>query len=472
MQNKMSSRSSLTQLSRATLAMNLLAALGLSGVCLPVLATPPPVTNCADSGTGSLRAAVAGAASGDTIDLSNVALTCGTITLTTAAIPIHQNNLVIKGGSGTLFGSTVISGGHSGTAGGYRVFVQSGTGTGTGTLELDNLIITNGKYRGAVAVGGCIYSDGSVTLNNSTVEGCLAYATSGNAGGGGIYAGGTVTLNSSIISDNVAQSSANVYGGGLRAASLITNSSTIHGNRAQVTPGVQGNISTHDLGGAAFLYRGNSDIENSTIDNNFAYGQGGALYIEGAITISNSTISGNASQNGASGIANYRLHSGVASTAISNTTVAFNHTNAYGSAVGVAAQQLTLQSSIVANNSGANGVEYDVLCADCTLAGADNLVVVERGDPPPAGFIAASSDPELAPLSNHGGLTRTHALLATSPAVASGNNLAKISYDQRGVGFSRVTGFGTTIWTDIGAYQRQFADDEIFYQGMEPSAVP
>lgn len=453
--------------------MSLLAALGLSGVFLPVLATPPAVTNCADSGTGSLRASVAGAASGDTIDLSNLSLTCGTITLTTAAIPIHQNNLTIKGGSGAVFGGIVISGGQNGSGGGYRVFVQSGAGTGTGTLELDNLTITKGKYRGAVAVGGCIYSNGSVTLNNSTVDGCLAYATSGNAGGGGIYAGGTVTLNSSVVSNNVAQSSANVYGGGLRAVSLVTNSSTIHGNRAQVTPGAQGSDTTQDLGGAAFLFRGNSNIQNSTLDNNFAYGSGGALYVEGVVTISNSTISGNAVQNGTSAIANYNLHLGGGSTTLSNSTVAFNHTNAgYAFALGVAGQSLALQSSIVANNSNAGGSEYDLICVNCTLTGANNLIVKERGTTPPAGFIAASSDPQLVPLSNHGGPTETHALLETSPAVAQGNNSAGLLYDQRGIGFSRKTGFGANAWTDIGAYQRQFVDDEIFYQGMEPSAVP
>ena len=52
------------------------------------------VTNCDDSGPGSLRDAVAGAASGDTIDLSQ--LTCSTITLTSGAIEIPQDDLYIK----------------------------------------------------------------------------------------------------------------------------------------------------------------------------------------------------------------------------------------------------------------------------------------------------------------------------------------------------------------------------------------
>ncbi|MFC5488271.1 choice-of-anchor Q domain-containing protein [Dokdonella soli] len=46
-----------------------------------------------------------------------------------------------------------------------------------------------------------------------------------------------------------------------------------------------------------------------------------------------------------------------------------------------------------------------------------------------------ASDPQLVPLSNHGGLTRTHALLATSRAVDRGVDTALTAgRDQRGPG--------------------------------------
>lgn len=54
-------------------------------------ATIKAVVNCDDSGPGSLRDAVASAASGDVIDLS--ALTCGTITLTSGAITTDLEQL-------------------------------------------------------------------------------------------------------------------------------------------------------------------------------------------------------------------------------------------------------------------------------------------------------------------------------------------------------------------------------------------
>ena len=49
------------------------------------------VTNCDDDGAGSLRAAIAAASSGDTIDLT--ALACSTISLTTGFIGVAEDDL-------------------------------------------------------------------------------------------------------------------------------------------------------------------------------------------------------------------------------------------------------------------------------------------------------------------------------------------------------------------------------------------
>ena len=53
------------------------------------------VENCDDDGPGSLRATIAAAASGDTIDLG--ALACATISLTTGHIAIAQDDLTLIG---------------------------------------------------------------------------------------------------------------------------------------------------------------------------------------------------------------------------------------------------------------------------------------------------------------------------------------------------------------------------------------
>jgi hypothetical protein len=63
-------------------------------------------------------------------------------------------------------------------------------------------------------------------------------------------------------------------------------------------------------------------------------------------------------------------------------------------------------------------------------------------------------DPRLGPLAFNGGPTRTHALLAGSPAIDHGDNSGAPATDQRGVARRRDgDGNGSQI-TDIGAFER------------------
>ena len=101
---------------------------------LPALAahagdgSPPPtasagatlaVANCNDSGPGSLRSAVAAAASGDTIDMSGLA--CRRIDLTSGAIAVAQRDLSLLGGPP---GAMIVDAGRRSS-----VFRHSGRGT-------------------------------------------------------------------------------------------------------------------------------------------------------------------------------------------------------------------------------------------------------------------------------------------------------------------------------------------------------
>ncbi len=87
-----------------------------------------PVTNCDDSGAGSLRDAIGTATSGQTIDLT--ATGCSTITLTTGDIFINQEDLTLQGpGSSflTIDGNYLYSLRHSNVAGGtFGVYDLSG----------------------------------------------------------------------------------------------------------------------------------------------------------------------------------------------------------------------------------------------------------------------------------------------------------------------------------------------------------
>src|SRR5690242_410372 len=100
-------RTATSRITRRTLAVCLAAALvpvrsawtaenGWHRVRAPLSGDSLFVTNCADDGgPETLRAAVAAAASGDTVDLT--ALTCSTITLIEGQIDVHVDDLAIAG---------------------------------------------------------------------------------------------------------------------------------------------------------------------------------------------------------------------------------------------------------------------------------------------------------------------------------------------------------------------------------------
>ena len=88
---------------------------------------------------------------------------------------------------------------------------------------------------------------------------------------------------------------------------------------------------------------------------------------------------------------------------------------------------------------------------------------MDTNDALSAGIVATTANPKLAPLGNHGGITRTCALSTLSPATDQGDNTIPLFDDQRGIGYDRSVGFGP----DIGAYERQENDDEIFADGVD-----
>lgn len=462
--------------------------------------TVVPVTSCADDGSaGTLRAALLAAGEGDTIDLS--ALTCSTITLTQGTLDIGVF------GPNQIYDLSIVGPGRDqltidGSAGGERILAHGGFGTGNGTLEISDLTIANGSYDGGLA--SCIDSSGDVTLTRVDVENCHASGgapltfggavsvsglltmvsstitgssttAAGNAVaiGGAAYVSDEAVLIDSTISGNTATAASGgdgaVYvtaGGGLYVRGELTMSnSTISGNSVEVT----GTGAVQGLGGGIFV-KAQTDIAGSTFDGNAADGDGGGLFKAKfsnygdpgtTLNITNSTISGNSAARGA-GVSSARP------TTLANSTVAFNE--AVDGAGGVLFRldgsdnlTFTFQSSIVADNTAGTGATLPAdLGATGTLnvAGADNLIV-------DAGALALppdtlGDDPQLEPLADNGGLTRTHALAEGSPAVDAGNNAAALDFDQRGDGFPRVVGAAA----DIGAFERGL-DDLIFADGFE-----
>jgi hypothetical protein len=421
------------------------------------------VTNCNDSGSGSLRATVAGAASGDTIDLRG--LSCSRIVLTSGPVVIPQADLILLGRSRTAL---TIDGNNT-----DRVLTHDGTGT----LRIEHVSIAYGNRINRIDpetgsdTGGCINSAGSVTLFRSRVHHCSVHTDgfleSGSAGGGVRAANSVLVSWSAVFSNsatdrgvgggvsapNVTLYRSQVYnnfahdGAGIAAAAVTATYSLIHGNEAS------------DTGAGIYMGGGDLLLNKSTLSANVtANTQGrssiqgvGAIHVTGLgrHTIVDSTIS-----------SNHGYTSSAASVAgdvsIYNSTIAFNVEDEYDEfatactgAGALNARVVHLESTIVARNTCLTGPGYDIggSLSNFTITGEDNLIGRARIPVPPD---TISADPMLAPLAENGGPTRTHLLLSGSPAIDRGSNLLNREYDQRGAGFPRVKGAAA----DIGATER------------------
>jgi hypothetical protein len=492
----MNKKKAITAIGRAhrPLAAGLALAFAASGVALPTHATATThvVTNCNDGDFGSLRFTINAVTtlSGDTIDLSQP-LPCSSITLTTGAIIVTQNDLTLIGpGADAL----AIDGGKV-----DRVIIHEGIGT----LAINYLTITNGKYTtSSYAFGGCIDSFGNIALVNSRVSNCAANAQGiGIAYGGGIFTIGNVSMIGSTVSDNSAsaQGPYKTSGGGISTiGGLSMISSTITGNSVTSMADADG--------GGAYAY-GNFSADLSTISDNSAHSTishayGGGLVTGFNATVTQSTISGNRAASAAAWLAfnsqsphgaptiaviNSTISGNVAEhtfggiftrypLALTNSTIAFNKAGDSSSAgaglysaAGLYATgaPLTLESSIIANNIiSSTGAPSDLggPPTGTPITGHNNLITSGIAVVFPLGTLTAC--PKLGPLADNGGLTLTHALLSTSPAIDTGNNSGGNFDDQRGTGYPRP--FGAAA--DIGAYEWQGTlDDRIFVSRMESS---
>ena len=413
------------------------------------------VTSCADSGTGSLRAAVSSAVSGDTIDASGLA--CGAITLSTA-ITIGADDLAIVGAGPRSL--TISNGAKYG-----RVF----THVGSGTLELRGVTISSGVVSPtsseADTRGGCVFSNGNVALGNLfdpadaaqgvIVQDCTAIATQADstARGGGVFAMRGLSLASSIISGGraVAQDAATHSNGGgaaVNAGSFTMKYSELRDNAASGPLGFSGGVD------AAFV--DSVYLSHSTIAGNDASVRAGGAYLGtdsgNAVSIDNTTISANSSDGEGGLVVNVMSGPTPGSIRIASSTFSANSsTGITGGAF--FSGPIEIDGSIFAGNAGTD------IKLTMPATGADNLVGTYSGALLPQDGLIVTSNPGLAPLAGNGGLTRTHALLDGSPAIDAGNDAFNSSTDQRGLARS----LGNA--PDIGAYERD--PDLIFSNGLE-----
>ena len=454
---------SLTNARRKPLAICIAALFALSAA--PAIANTINVSNCADSGAGSLRSAIASAISGDTVSMTG--LVCSSISLTTGAIHILQSDLTVTGPANNI----VVD--HFYSSPSDRILVHNGSGT----LTLNNLDVRHGyvSSTNGTIVGGCIYSAGTVALTNSRVTSCRLSVTGSSSNktkGAGIFAKKDLKLSNSQVAFNTAYANPGFsYGGGAFSdGTFEADNSTVSYNVAHGSDVV----GTRGYAGGLFLRLG-STISGSTISNNYANANaGGIMFLNNAVnTITNSTISGNSAGGGAGGILAVD-----GSLYLNQTTVAFNIDNGGQLAgkqlsAGVTALALSeqvsvhLQSALISNNmtnSTSPPTPTDFAAIDgstaiqvVTVTGAKNLIYSHVGTVPNDTIGAC---PLLGPLKNNGGPTWTHALLSRSAAIDQGSGSQ--SFDQRGAPFVRQS----SGFVDIGAYEVQ-KNDVIFNTTFE-----
>ena len=425
----------------------LLGVAGSFGIPATAHAATRTVTNCNDSGAGSLRATIATALSGDVINLAG--LTCSVIHVTSGQILVLQASLEIVGGGRAKMTLR-------GTYGTHRVLRH----TGTGTLTLRHLSVSYGRLQEPDASGGCVWSAGNVALRAARVHHCAAISNVTNdptGRGGGVYALGNVLLSDASVFRNLANNS-NFGGGGggvaaegdvtLQHSQVYENIDSgqgggIRGRNVSVTYSlVQDNI-TQDGGGV--FASGNLHVNKSTFTGNLAGFEGGAILVQGtgSHNIYDSTISGNEGINGVPGVRTDGFLN------IRNSTIVGNVSDNSACGGAINAPRIVMFSTIAANNACIEGGPDEDVGGppDATLTGSHNLI---ESSSRPVPFDTINADPMLAPLANNGGPTRTHALMAGSPAIDEGNNVNNRVYDQRGPGFPRVKGSAP----DIGAFER------------------
>jgi len=401
-----------------------------------------------------LREAVGAAIAGDTIAFAPALTAAGAATIQLSnvghagEITINKK-LTINGPGAALL--TVKAFDPSATVGnGSRVFhLDDGNAVVDKSILIRGLRLTGGDVTGD---GGAILNLESLTLIRSSISGNAA-----KRGGGIASVGGNLPLDTCVVSGNMADA-----GGGIAAigGDLTVDRRTVSGNTAQSSDGggilksaggnvvvtrstIAGNSAVGAGGGLRFATANTMTIADSTISGNSAANGGGIYKQSGELTVTSSTISDNTASGSGGGVFAFFYLTDIRHSTITKNTAPAGQGSGVAS-VGNGFTQTEVHSSIVAGNTNSDvdlvdGAINSVQSNGYNLIGGGNAsgVFVGMGD-------QISANPLLGPLADNGGPTHTHAPLAGSPAIDTGNPSAMAgvggvpSFDQRGNPYARV----------------------------------
>jgi len=357
-------------------------------------------------------------------------------------------------------------------------------------LTLQNVNITGGHLTNARGAGVNATGQANLTITNSTISGNTINGNTPYSGGGVASEYGGITLTGSTVSDNFCTHN----GGGvytLHEGQITVTNSTISGNHA------------YYYGGGVYSFNGDVTLTGSTVSNNSVFSLynyngniitrdglgGGGAWVYKSLHMTNSTVSGNYSRSGFSGVdvvgKSYAARPGGIRSAprapqrsrpatstfqsgnayVYFSTIARNSSNAtysLGTDGMFVENYLHAIGDIFQDNASGN---LQFTFAGSVLVGSNNIIGAPQPSQTPAG--TPDCDPKLGPLANWGGPTSTLPLLAGSCALDAGPETLStgITTDQRGL--PRVA----NSIADIGAFEKQSDTDPdlIFDGGFETS---
>jgi hypothetical protein len=376
------------------------------------LQAPTVVTNLNDSGPGSLREAVTKpkVLSGDTITFaSNLT---GTIYLTSGEL-LPQESITIDGP-----GQTVVTVARSFAAGtpNFRIFDIAQNVT----VTISGLAISNGNSSGqGGGGGGGILNAGTLVVRDCTIQDNFT------AGGAGIANSGTLTITRCSFGRNNSPGS---VGGGLSNSSPTNGTATATVTASTFFDNVSAN-------GGGIYNDSILSLTNCTLSGNTASGDGGGIYNNGGnVTLLNCTVANNSgsstnSGNGGGGIGNFTggaVH-------IGNTIIAGNtHTQGGRDLFGAFNSDGYNLIRVKEDSTGfTDGVNHDLV-----------------------GTASSPRNAFLGQLQLYGGTTTTVSLGSSSPAINAGNDATAPNRDQRG--------FVRAGQSDIGAFE---------FNGTQPNTL-
>jgi uncharacterized repeat protein (TIGR01451 family) len=336
------------------------------------------VTSTGDSGTGSLRAALAAVPSGGTIDFAagvrNINLTAGLEIATNVTIVNDQGvgSVTIDGGNqvtiftvdaavtASLSGLTLTRG-----SGGFGGAINN-----AGSLTVQNCSFTNNSAQGN---GGAIENNGSLTILNDQFTGNSSLDNGGAIENEVLPSNVTALVTLSISNSTFTTNSCFQTGGAIENDSTYAQSggdATVkidHSSFSQNSSLVGGAI--YDLFGALSIFQSTFDgnmaegggavlnssfspdamsIVNSTFSNNQATnGSGGGIENTGPLTVIGCTFSGNTAQGGGGG----GIENSFGPTTVINSTFSDNSADFFGGGIDNPGADLVVTSSTFSGNS-------------------------------------------------------------------------------------------------------------------------